>query len=157
MSEYNNGLNSNEALDWGSEISAESSFTLLPEGEYPFTVISFERSYYNGSEKLPPCPMAILKIEVDGGDKGKSLINHRLFVSRKTEGLLCEFFIALGQKKHGEPLKMNWQLVPGSSGRCKVGIRIYNGNEYNEIKKFLEPEEKAATAPLPGFAPPKFS
>ncbi len=138
MSEYNN-FNTNEALDWDSEISAESSFTLLPEGEYPFTVITFERGYHNGSQKLPPCHKAELKIEIDGGEKGKVTVNHNLFVHRKCEGLLCEFFLSIGQKKHGEPLKMNWPAVPGTTGRCKVGIREYNGNQYNEIKKFLEP------------------
>ncbi len=156
MNEYNR-TTPETPLDWDSEISAESSFVLLPEGEYPFTVISFERKYHNGSEKLPACPKAELKIEIDGGENGKSFVTHNLFVSRKTEGLLCEFFTAIGMKKHGEPVRMNWQAVPGASGRCKIGVRTYNGNEYNEIKKFLKPEEKPATAPQTGFAPPKFS
>lgn len=156
MSEYNR-TTPEMPLDWDSEISAESSFTVLPEGEYPFTVISFEREYHNGSEKLPACPKAKLKIEIDGGEKGISSVFHNLFISRKTEGLLCEFFTSIGLKKPGEPLRMNWQAVFGASGRCKIGVREYNGNEYNEIKKFLKPEDKPATAPQTGFAPPKFS
>lgn len=147
----------NNTLDWDSEISQESEFITLPDGEYPFTVISFERRYHNGSEKLPACPKAELRIEVDGGDKGKSVINHNLFISRKTEGLLCEFFTSIGLKKPGEPLKMNWQLVPGTTGRCKVGTRTYNGNIFPEIKKFLKPEDKPATTPQTSFAPPRFS
>ena len=31
---------------------------------------------------------------------------------------------------------MNWNLVPGARGKCKVGVKNYNGNDYNEIKKF---------------------
>ena len=155
MNDYNR---TNEMpLDWDSEISAESSFTVLPEGEYPFKVISFEREFHNGSEKLPPCPKAKLKIEIDGEKKGTSSVFHNLFISRKTEGLLCEFFTSIGLKKPGEPLKMNWQAVYGASGRCKISVREYNGNAYNEIKKFLKPEEKPATTPMTGFAPPKFS
>ncbi len=155
MSDYNNNI----PLDWDSEISAESTFTLLPEGEYDFTVIELERKYHNGSEKLSPCPKAALKIEIDGKEKGKAVVTHNLFIHRKTEGLLCEFFISIGQKKHGEPLKMNWQAVPGATGRCKIGSYISkkDNNEYNEIKKFLKPVEKAAPASLPGFNPPKFS
>lgn len=156
MSEYNR-TTPETPLDWDSEISAESSFTLLPEGEYPFTVVTFERKYHNGSEKLPACPKAELKIEIDGGDKGKAVVTHNLFISRKTEGLLCEFFISIGQKKHGEPLKMNWQLVPGATGRCKIGVRTYKDNDYNEIKKFIEPKADAAPTPQTGFAPPRFS
>lgn len=154
MNEYNNNL-SNTPLDWDSEISQESSFTLLPEGEYPFTVISYERKYHNGSEKLTACPKAELTIEIDGGDKGTVTVKHNLFIHRKTEGLLCEFFLSIGQKKHGEPLRMDWPAVPGSTGRCKLGVRQYNSNDYNEIKKFLEP---AVPAPaVPSFAPPKFA
>lgn len=153
MSNYNNNI----PLDWDSEISAESSFTLLPEGEYPFKVVEFQRGYYNGGEKLPACPKAELKIEIDGGESGKVTVAHNLFISRKTEGLLCEFFTSIGLKKHGEPLKMNWQLVPGATGRCKVGTRKYNGDDYNEIKRFLKPEDKPATTPSAGFAPPSFS
>lgn len=154
MSNYNR--TSETPLDWDSEISADSSFTLLPEGEYPFKIVDFQRGYYNGGDKLPACPKAELKIEIDGGEQGTVTVNHNLFISRKTEGLLCEFFTSIGLKKHGEPLKMNWQLVPGATGRCKVGIRQYNGNDYNEIKKFVKPEEKTAAAPA-GFAPPRFS
>lgn len=156
MSEYNR-TTPEMPLDWDSEISAESSFTVLPEGEYPFTVISLEREYHNGSEKLPPCPKAKLKIEIDGGEKGTSSVFHNLFIHRKTEGFLCEFFTSIGLKKPGEPLKMDWQAVYGASGRCKIFVSKYNGNEHNEIKKFLKPEEKPATAPQTGFAPPKFS
>lgn len=154
MSNYNR--TSETPLDWDSEISADSSFTLLSEGEYPFKIVDFQRGYYNGGDKLPACPKAELKIEIDGGEQGTVTVNHNLFISRKTEGLLCEFFTSIGLKKHGEPLKMNWQLVPGATGRCKVGIRQYNGNDYNEIKKFVKPEEKPAAAPA-GFAPPRFS
>ena len=42
---------------------------------------------------------------------------------------------------------MNWALVPGSKGRAKIGTRIYEGKEYNEIKRFYEPV-KTSTAPV---------
>jgi hypothetical protein len=69
--------------------------------------------------------------------------------------MLCEFFLAIGQRKHGEPLKMNWPAVVGSRGRCKVGIRTWTGNDgsdkqNNEIKKFLEPSDTPATSFTPG-------
>lgn len=152
----NENYNSNisEALDWDSVIEKESDFVLLPKGTYDFTVTGFERGYHNGSEKLAACPKAELTLSIDSPE-GTATIKHNLFVSRKTEGLLCAFFISIGQKKHGEPLKMNWNQVIGSRGRCEVGIRTYNGNEYNEIKKFLKPEN-AATQPSSGFTPGKF-
>lgn len=42
MSDYTNGAG--YALDWDDEIQyTESSFVLLPAGEYPFTVTGFDR------------------------------------------------------------------------------------------------------------------
>ena len=38
---------------------------------------------------------------------------------------------------------MEWNKVVGRTGRCKVGIRTYQGNEYNEIKSILEPAKSA--------------
>ena len=40
-------------LDWNDEIEKDSDFTLLPEGDYDFTVESFERGRHPGSDKLP--------------------------------------------------------------------------------------------------------
>ena len=59
--------NTNTAMDWDSTIENDSTFTLLPEGVYPFTVTGFERARHNGSAKLDPCPKAVLTIEIDGG------------------------------------------------------------------------------------------
>ena len=36
---------------------------------------------------------------------------------------------------------MNWPSVPGSTGRCIIGTRTYNGNDYNDIKKFYPKDE----------------
>lgn len=120
-------------------------WVVLPDGEYPFTVKSFERKRFNGSAKLPPCNQAELTIEIDGGSLGKTTVQHSLFLHSKTEGLLCAFFTAIGHRKHGEPLRMNWQAVPGATGRCKVYVDKWEGrdgkeHESNKIQKFIAPE-----------------
>ena len=43
---------------------------------------------------------------------------------------------------------MNWSAVTGARGRAKVGKRTYNGNTYNEIKRFLEPQETGYASPV---------
>lgn len=131
---------------WDDTIENDSTFALVPEGDYHFTVKSFERGRHQGSEKLPPCNMAILQIEVTDG-KNTTTIMHRLFLHPKTEGMLCEFFTAIGQRKHGEKIKMNWSAVPGSKGRCKVVIEPYKGTDYNDIKRFYEYDAAKMTAP----------
>ena len=39
--------------------------------------------------------------------------------------------------------------------RCKVGTRVYNGNEYNEIKKFY-PKDEIVQAQTPNYNPGQF-
>ena len=142
-------------LGWDDEISKEGpEFVLLPVGDYDFEVVSFERARHNGSEKMPPCNKAILKIKIEIPE-GVNIIQHNLLLHQRTEGFLSEFFTSIGQKKKGQPLKMNWNLVIGAKGKCKVGVRDWVSNsgdpmQSNEIKKFYEPKEDAAPTFTPG-------
>ena len=149
------------AFDWNDTIENDSSeFTLLPKGTYPFTVKSFERGEYPGGEKLPPCKKAILTIEIDGGSLGTATVTHNLFLHSRCEGILCQFFTAIGQRQRGEQLKMDWNKVPGARGMCEVSIRKWQGRsgqemESNEITRFLEPERPVQPA-APAWAAGKF-
>ena len=126
---------------WDDEIQKDSDYVTLPEGDYEFVVESYERARHPGSDKLPACNKAIVKLRIDS-PYGTAFINHQLFLHTNTEGMLSAFFTAIGQKKKGEKLRMNWNAVPGSTGRAKVVIEPYNGNDYNKIKKFYPKEEK---------------
>lgn len=128
-------------FDWEDEIQKDSDYVILPEGDYEFVVDSVERARHPGSDKLPPCNKAIAKLRIESG-YGTAVINHNLFLHTNTEGMLSAFFMAIGQKKKGEKLKMNWGTVPGSTGKANVKIREYKGNEYNDVKKFYPKEEK---------------
>ena len=138
-------------LSWDSEIQQDSAeFVVLPPGDYDFVVTEFERGRHPGSEKLGPCSKAVVHIKVTG-PQGQTIIKHQLFLHTKTEGLLCQFFAGIGQRKRGEKLAMNWNVV-GATGRCKVGIRTWTSNQGNEmssnqIEKFYEPEAKATFQP----------
>lgn len=91
-------------LGWDDEIEKDGpEFVLLPEGDYSFEVVGFERARHNGSEKLPACNKAVLTIRLTSDDGEKSTtIKHNLFLHSKTEGMLCAFFTAIGQRKKGE-------------------------------------------------------
>lgn len=144
-------------LGWEDSIENDGpDFEVLPEGDYDFEITGFERGRHSGSDKLPPCNKAIVSIRIKG-EKGISTVKHQLFLHTKTEGLLCAFFIGIGQRKHGEKLQMNWNKVVGSKGRCKVYIDKWIGKDgkeltSNKIGKFYEPEETppAAAAFQPG-------
>ncbi len=148
-------------MDWNGAIENDSpSFTLLPEGDYDFVVTELERTRHNGSAKLPPCNKAIVHIRIDaqGAEGGMNIIKHNLFLHSRCEGLLCDFFVGIGQRQKGERKNMDWSKVVGARGRAKVGIRTYNkdGQEYqaNEIKRFYSPgpqnqQKQSTTLPWP--------
>ena len=73
-------------------------------------------------------------------------IQTNLFLFSRFEWKLCQLFTAIGQRRHGEAIRMNWSLVPGAIGTCHVGTRKWMGNdgkehEGNEITEFYDPEE----------------
>ena len=141
-------------LGWDDEIQRDESFQVLPEGDYAFTVSKFERGRHGGSAKVPPCNKAILTIAV-ASPAGSGQIAANLFLHTNFEWKLCQFFTAIGQRRHGEPLRMNWNTVAGSTGVCHVGVRKWTGNdgrerESNEITEFYDP----AKAPGSRRSPP---
>lgn len=147
-------------LGWDDEISRESDFTIIPEGDYDFTVTGFERGRYDGSDKLPPCNMAIVTLAVTLSDGTPATLKHRLFLHTRCEGLLSAFFTGIGLKRRGEPLRMNWNAVPGAHGRCKITVRSWKGKngedmQSNDIKKFYDPFENssAPATSANGYAP----
>ena len=150
-------------LGWEDEIVNDGpSYELFPECDCNFKVVGFKRERHNGSAKLPACSKAALTIEIESDDGTlHSRVNHNLFLHTKTEGLLCSFFIRIGQKKHGEPLRMDWSKVynentgEGASGRCHVIVNHYTNDKgeertNNQISRFLEPVEPAKKAFTPG-------
>lgn len=133
---------------WNDEIQEDSGeYTLLPEGDYQFVVTEFARERFNGSAKMPACNMAKLTIKVFDTSGQSTQITHNLFLHSKTEWKLSEFFRAIGQKKKGEKIRMDWTHVLGSTGRCKVIIHTYTDKEGNErktnrIDKFYPADEQ---------------
>ena len=149
-------------LEWDSEIEKDGAdFITLPAGEYNFVVSKFERSRYTPKEgaKLPPCNMAVVYLEFNGGDLGTCTVKHNLYLHSTTEGLLCAFFNGIGQRQHGERIKMNWNAVPMSRGRAKLKVRKYtkDGEErtINEVEKFFDYDPAFMGAPVPTYQPPQ--
>ena len=137
-----------QEIGWDGEISKESQFILLPEGEYNFKVESFERQRFNGSEKMAPCNMAVLNLAVTDPKTGETAyVRDRLYLNSKAEWKLSQFFICIGLKKKGEPLKMDWNQVPGAVGQIELTVHKYKDNdgnerESNQVKRYIEPSGK---------------
>lgn len=157
----NNNIATNDlgsALDWNSEISQESEFELLPAGTYDFTVEDMQRGEFPGSQKMSRCYKADLTLRVSNPETGKSgKVYDTLYLNSKAEWKLSQFFISIGQKKHGEALKMNWGTVIGSSGKLELTVNKYRSSqtgeerENNKVGKYLEPAAERTWAPGQGF------
>lgn len=142
MSDFNSfGTEIGAEIDWEDEIQQDSQeIIVLPEGDYEFIVSEFERARFNGSEKVPPCNQAKLKLNIET-PKGTAVVFHNMFLNTKFEWQLSAFFCAIGQKKRGEKVKMDWNKVLGAKGKAKIGPKEYNGKTYNEVKKFYDASE----------------
>lgn len=157
MSNYINSAG--YALDWDDVIQyTESSFVLLPAGEYPFTVTGFDRQNFDGSDKVPPCKMAVLHLAVDGGDQGTANVDERLYLHTSMMWKLSEFFTAIGQLQKDGSVRMNWNAVPGSTGRVKLSVNQYKNKKgedrtNNRVEHFLPPEQSGQAA-APAYHPP---
>ena len=149
------------AFSWDSNIEKDDQFITLEEGDYRFTVKSFERGQYNGSEKLPPCPEAKMTLEVTGED-GTVTITESLKLCSKMEWLLSAFFRSVGMKKKGEPLKMDFPGSIGKSGWAhitKQADRNDSSKFYNHVGRFIDPDQAPKQAPSASntFAQPQQS
>ncbi|WP_270364373.1 hypothetical protein [Enterococcus malodoratus] len=150
--------NENEFLGWGdSFIAEESSFTLLPAGEYPFTVTGFERKIYDGnSTKIQNgTPYAEIEMEFTGAE-GTTKVIDRLYMVKKWQWKLTQFFTGIGQAPIiGQPFAPNWGTVVGSRGRAKLLINEYTSqktgkeNKNNQIDEYLAPVANSGVVSQP--------
>ena len=139
-------------LEWDDVIEHDGQeFVLLPEGDYGFVVVALEKTRHTPQPggKIPPCNKAILTLRMQDDEERNVDIKYNLFLHSSQEWKLCEFFAGIGLRKKGEPLRMNWSTVVGSSGTCHVRVRKYtkrdgSDGESNDVTRFYakdtEPE-----------------
>ena len=140
-------------LEWDSTITkSDEEYVIFPEGKYPFEVVNFERGQHNGSEKLPPCKKVTVQLRFRDNAGRTTIVRENLFLYSTQMNKLCRFFEAIGQGPDEQGnIRMNWNAVIGSTGSATLGIRTYNGNKYNEIKRFEKPDTNAT----PGYGAPQ--
>ena len=125
-----------------------NSYIVLKPGEYEFTVKSFERGYFNGNEKSPPCPTVKMNFEVETPD-GNTTVMHTFFL-RKWESAIDQiynFFVSIGiatvqQRENKVPIIPKWNESVGRKGRFEIknATKVDDKNIiYNNVKKFIDP------------------
>ena len=141
----------NKVLSWDDEIvDLDEEYRLLPEGDYFFKVINFERAMYAGGAKVPACPKAIVTFAIYDGFKVATRIRQDFLLCQDVAWKISQFFKSIGEKKNGERIQMKWNIVNGSYGKCHITTRSYV-NRFNEnknintIDRFLPYEVEAIT------------
>ena len=124
-------------FDWDDEIEQESEFTLLDPGDYDFEIVSFERGQFDGSDKTPACKMATVNFEVTDGKGNSTTLSDRFYLASNMEWKLSMLFKSVGLKETGKRAKMDWNALPGKTGRCKVIQKkgTQSDNMFNAIDK----------------------
>lgn len=134
--------NMGKELGWDAEISDEGGeFVIIPAGDYGFTVESFQRKRFPGSEKMCPCNQVTLELRIDCPER--ITVEDNLFLNRKTEWKVSQFLLAIGWKKPGEPVRPKWDALPGTRGRCKIKVDKWKGRDWNKVEKYYPAENPA--------------
>lgn len=139
-----------ETFNWDALINGDNQPNpLLPEGDYKFKVVDFERGRFPGSTKLPPANKAILTLRVEK-DGTTTDIKSDIILAKALEWKISSFFRSIGQKKKGEEFRMDWSKVTGAEGRAHIKQRTFRGNDgkdhsVNEVDRYLDPVEADKT------------
>ena len=145
-------INNDEILSWDAVIEDEgsaSSWRPLEPGDYDFTVMGTRRTEINGK------PVLEVELDIDG-----VTVTERLFWTTKAEWKISAFALSIGVKKHGEPLKPDFNDWVTRKGRCKVINEEFKGRDgsdmkSNRVSRYYDREVSPA-APAASAAP-KFS
>lgn len=131
---------------WDDTIPNETSdFEPVPEGDYEFTVDKFERGRSKGEGKLPPCNMATVYFTVHDRDRDVT-VRENYLLHEKMGWKLAELFRGVGlAREEDENIRMNWQALPGLTGRAKIGLKPGvkdPSRQFNYVDKLYPKEMK---------------
>ena len=145
----------NEVLDWDGVLENDGSeFVVLPEGDYIFEVTNMERGSFPGSEKMCACPKATITLKITDAEHGTVNVFDDLILHKKMEWKLSQFFRAIGMKKKGERLVMDWNKVVGGTGRVHIIVNKYTAKdgsqrENNKVAKYYDYDGDAMFMTVP--------
>ncbi len=139
------------AFDWDvteGDLDEGPRFRTLEPGYYPFTVQKLERTRYDGSAKIPSCPMAKVTLRVQDADGTEALTSCRLFLVQSMMWKVTRFMAAVGHGKDANgKIVINWADVEGRNGWLRLSRRSYRTSdgqerEANDVDEFCLPDEQ---------------
>ncbi|MCL2136836.1 MAG: hypothetical protein FWH40_04860 [Coriobacteriia bacterium] len=120
----------------------------LPSGVYEFTARSFERTRSSTGK-----PMVKLLLDVSNPSGPDQAVYCYLVISQSTEWKLSQFFLAIGLKRPGEAVTVNWNDVPGKGGLLELELeQSEQHGAQNSVKSFIVPGSQKHTGYYAGRA-----
>lgn len=127
-------------FDWdsGLDFVEEKEYSILPVGEYEFTVVNLERTYSKAGS-----PMGVITLDIITDQGQHYAVKDYLVISESMAWKLSSFFQCVGLQKKGQALKkMPWNKVVGAEGRVSIKHDTYNDKESAKVNKYLAPTAK---------------
>lgn len=153
-------MDDNEVYSGFDDVIGEEAdsggFVLLEPGIYPFSITeAVGRERTNGTDKIPPCWKAVVKLKVDGGNQGKTTIFHNILLAKKQAWKIKQLFVGVGLiGKDDKNFVAPWDKLPGTVGAVEIGTHEYNGKTYNDVVRILDPMEASETVAVSTNTPP---
>lgn len=137
-----------EVYDWDmDEVADAQSYesVVLPAGKYHFTVAKLTREWFDGSDKAPAGPRALLQLSIDGGEKGQGVAFERILLNSKSAWRIATLFASCGFGVNDAGHRIiDWSAIEGKGGTATFSVTTYEGKERNEVDKFLSAEQAPA-------------
>lgn len=140
------------AMDLDERISYDGAdFSTIPDGVWPFTVKAVSIVNYKGGKNIPPCNAARVTLRVGyGADMTDVSDNIYLYVddNGNSNWNIAAFYRAIGYKRHGEEVQMNWspEFLVGKRGWCET--EQTEGREkdvvFMNVRRYIDPEDAPA-------------
>ena len=127
-------MEENRMIDYEDYIEDDGAgYRVLPNGEYTFTVQNVERGFYLKKEggKMPDCKMLTVSLLI-ADPEGDVLLRDNFYLFADNMWKAAAFFRAVGMKKPGERVRMDWNAAMGKWGRVRLTESSYekNGTRY---------------------------
>ena len=149
--------------DWDSPADVDDTGNaVLKNGKYRFVVKSMSKEVSKGAKTAGAHQASLVLMMYDKNDENYEnrigTAYDRLTLHDSTWGMVCAFFRAIGERKHGESIIPNWDEVAGASGKAVLCQDTYNNKTTMKVKHYLFPDEDPTepTEPTEPVAPADF-
>lgn len=133
-----------QALGWGDDLDVSAAVQKLAEGPATFEVAMVARSRFEGSEKICPCPMAVLTLRVRDKEGQVADIERNVILNSKMAWLIGDLMRSVGLLGEGSgTIKSSmWDQLEGRKGVCEVvTVTSGRGTTYSSVERFVHGDE----------------